>query len=73
MKAQADTYFRAKDYGAALELYLNCLNTTSGLSRAALSFNCAMCFFNIKQYERAVEYCSSSLDIDPRYSKVSFT
>mmetsp|Transcript_22092 Transcript_22092/g.48044 ORF Transcript_22092/g.48044 Transcript_22092/m.48044 type:complete len:531 (+) Transcript_22092:38-1630(+) len=70
-KAEADTFYKSKNYEKAAELYSEALELTGcvGQYKAKLYFNRAMASHNLRKHPAVVEDCTNAISLDDEYVK----
>jgi tetratricopeptide (TPR) repeat protein len=70
LKEKANSLFRNGDLEAAVELYLQAAETAEQELKAICFGNISLCFFNLEEFEKSLEFCEKALEVNVDYAKV---
>lgn len=70
LKEKGNSLFINKEYEEAISSYEEALETEDPGLKAICYGNIAACYINLNDLNHALEYCNSSLEINPEYTKV---
>ena len=70
LKEMANSLYREQDYSEAIKLYEEAAALGDGALKSICFGNIGLCYFNLEEFEPALEYCEKALEFNSEYTKV---
>ena len=70
LRKNANNLYRAQEYTQAIDQYIKAAEIADNDLKAICFGNIGLCYFNLDEFEQALEFSDKALELNPSYQKV---